>query len=37
MNFSALDVKKLREQTGAGMMACKEALSQCSGDFDSAS
>ena len=34
--FSAQDVKKLREQTGVGMMACKNALSECQGDFDAA-
>ena len=26
-------VKELREQTGAGMMDCKKALSECGGDF----
>ncbi len=36
MSFSASDVKKLREQTGAGMMACKKALSECNGDFNTA-
>jgi elongation factor Ts len=34
--ISAGDVKKLRETTGAGMMACKEALSQTEGDFEKA-
>jgi elongation factor Ts len=29
-------VKKLREQTGAGMMECKNALSEANGDFDEA-
>jgi elongation factor Ts len=29
-------VKKLREQTGAGMMECKNALSEAKGDFDEA-
>jgi len=33
---SAGDVKKLRETTGAGMMACKEALNATNGDFDKA-
>ncbi|MGZ4449074.1 MAG: translation elongation factor Ts [Nocardioides sp.] len=35
-NFSAADVKKLREQTGAGMMDCKKALEESEGDFDKA-
>ncbi|MEX2394473.1 MAG: translation elongation factor Ts [Actinomycetota bacterium] len=34
--ISAGDVKKLREQTGAGMMDCKKALTDASGDFDKA-
>src|SRR5256885_242576 len=29
-------VKELREQTGAGMMDCKKALSETSGNFDAA-
>ncbi|MBL7663906.1 MAG: elongation factor Ts [Bacteriovoracaceae bacterium] len=33
---SATDVKNLRETTGAGMMACKKALEECSGDFEKA-
>ncbi|MCF8057974.1 MAG: translation elongation factor Ts [Bacteriovoracaceae bacterium] len=36
MSFSASDVKKLREMTGAGMMACKQALSENSGNMDAA-
>jgi elongation factor Ts len=36
MSFTATDVKNLREQTGAGMMACKEALSETKGNFDQA-
>lgn len=36
MSFSASDVKKLRELTGAGMMACKQALNETSGDMDGA-
>lgn len=36
MSFSASDVKKLREMTGAGMMACKKALSENGGDMDAA-
>jgi elongation factor Ts len=35
-NFSAADVKKLRELTGAGMMDCKKALEEADGDFDAA-
>jgi len=30
------DIQKLREQTGAGMMAAKKALEEASGDFDKA-
>jgi len=32
-NFTAADVKRLREQTGAGMMDCKKALDEADGDF----
>ena len=35
-NFSAADVKKLRDLTGAGMMDCKKALDESDGDFDQA-
>ncbi len=35
-NFSAADVKKLRELTMAGMMDCKKALTESDGDFDKA-
>jgi elongation factor Ts len=35
-NFSAADVKKLRDMTGAGMMDCKRALEETDGDFDKA-
>jgi elongation factor Ts len=35
-NFSAADVKRLRELTGAGMMDCKKALEESDGDFDKA-
>jgi elongation factor Ts len=35
-NFSAADVKKLRDLTGAGMMDCKKALEESDGDFDKA-
>ncbi|MBI5103424.1 MAG: elongation factor Ts [Solirubrobacterales bacterium] len=34
--ISAADVKALREQTGAGMMDCKNALSEAGGDMDKA-
>ncbi len=36
MAISASDVKNLRETTGAGMMACKKALTECEGDFEKA-
>jgi elongation factor Ts len=35
-NFTAADVKKLRDATGAGMMECKKALDEAEGDFDKA-
>jgi elongation factor Ts len=35
-NFSAADVKRLREATGAGMMDCKNALTEADGNFDAA-
>jgi elongation factor Ts len=35
-NYTAADVKKLREQTGAGMLDCKNALVESAGDFDKA-
>ncbi|MFB9834632.1 translation elongation factor Ts [Actinoallomurus acaciae] len=35
-NFTAADVKRLRELTGSGMMACKNALTEAEGDFDKA-
>jgi elongation factor Ts len=34
--ISATLVKQLREKTGAGMMDCKKALSECDGDMDKA-
>jgi elongation factor Ts len=34
--FSAADVKRLRDATGAGMMDCKRALTDADGDFDKA-
>ncbi|MBP3192011.1 translation elongation factor Ts [Natronogracilivirga saccharolytica] len=36
MSISAADVKKLRDQTGAGMMDCKKALADSNGDMDAA-
>ncbi len=35
-NYTAADVKRLREQTGSGMMDCKNALEEASGDFEQA-
>jgi elongation factor Ts len=35
-NFTAADVKRLREQTAAGMLDCKKALEEADGDFDAA-
>jgi elongation factor Ts len=35
-NFTAADVKRLRELTGAGMLDCKNALTETDGDFDKA-
>lgn len=34
--ISAQDVKALRERTGAGMLACRDALSEANGDLDRA-
>lgn len=36
MEISANLVKELREKTGAGMMDCKKALAETSGDFEKA-
>ncbi len=36
VQISAADVNKLRQQTGAGMMDCKKALTETNGDFESA-
>ncbi len=36
MAISAKQVKELREKTGAGMMDCKKALTECEGDLDKA-
>ncbi|AJE33486.1 MAG: elongation factor Ts [Corynebacterium humireducens] len=35
-NYTAADVKKLRELTGSGMLDCKKALEESNGDFDKA-
>jgi elongation factor Ts len=35
-SYTAADVKKLREQTGAGMLDCKNALVETDGDYDKA-
>ena len=34
--FTAKDVMNLREMSGAGMMDCKKALTECNGDMDKA-
>lgn len=36
MEITASLVKDLREKSGAGMMDCKKALSECNGDIDAA-
>lgn len=36
MQISASMVKELRDRTGAGMMDCKKALGETSGDFEAA-
>jgi elongation factor Ts len=35
-NYTAVDVKKLRDLTGSGMMDCKKALEESEGDLDKA-
>jgi elongation factor Ts len=35
-NFTAADVKRLRDQTGAGMMDCKKALEEADGNIEAA-
>lgn len=35
-NYTAADVKRLRELTGSGMMDCKNALEETGGDYDKA-
>ena len=36
IKISAKDVKSLRDQTGAGMMDCKKALTEANGDLQAA-
>ncbi|TAF46139.1 MAG: elongation factor Ts [Sphingobacteriales bacterium] len=36
LQITAADVNKLRQQTGAGMMDCKKALTESNGDFEAA-
>ena len=35
-NYSASEVKKLRDLTGSGMMDCKKALEESDGELDKA-
>jgi elongation factor Ts len=36
LTITSADVNKLRQQTGAGMMDCKKALTEANGDFEAA-
>lgn len=36
VNITAVDINKLRQQTGAGMMDCRKALVESNGDFEEA-
>ena len=36
MSVTAKAVKELRDRTGAGMMDCKKALTECNGDMAAA-
>ena len=36
MAITAAQVKQLRDVTGAGMLDCKKALTECNGDMDAA-
>jgi len=36
VEIKASDINRLRQQTGAGMMDCKKALTETNGDFDAA-
>ena len=35
-NYTAADIKQLREATAAGMLDCKKALDEADGDYDKA-
>lgn len=35
-NYTATDIKNLREETGAGMMDCKRALDEADGNYEKA-
>jgi small subunit ribosomal protein S2 len=35
-NFTAKDIQRLRQATGAGMLDCKKALEEADGDYDAA-
>jgi elongation factor Ts len=35
-NFTTKDIQRLRQATGAGIVACKEALTETDGDYDAA-
>jgi elongation factor Ts len=35
-NFTAKDIQRLRQATGAGMLDCKKALEEANGDYDAA-
>ena len=35
-NYTALEIKKLREATGAGFLDCKNALDEAEGDYEKA-
>ena len=36
MNYTATDVKNLRDSTGAGLLDCKKALNETNGDIAAA-
>src|ERR1700694_5089245 len=36
VTITAADINKLRQQTGAGMMDCRKALTESNGDFEEA-
>ena len=35
-SYTAQDIKKLRDATGAGLLDCKKALDEAEGDFEKA-